>query len=105
MSETMVLVRFLPKSGEENRAEAVLRTMVAKTRQEPGNESYDLFKSVEDGRTWFVLLERYVDAAAQQAHRETPHYQEYRAGIAPLLEAPIAITALAYVDVGAPARG
>ncbi len=91
----LVFVRFFPKSGMESRVEATLRTMVTHTRREPGCRRYDLFesKSTQGGRI-FCLVERYADAAAQQAHRETQHYKDYRATIMDLLEQPIDVSLL-----------
>jgi (4S)-4-hydroxy-5-phosphonooxypentane-2,3-dione isomerase len=45
---------------------------------EPGNIRFDVLQSVEDP-TRFILHEWYVDEAAAAAHKETPHYLEWRA--------------------------
>jgi quinol monooxygenase YgiN len=91
----LVFVRFFPKRGHEARVESILRGMVVETRKEPGCLRYDLYKSgsTSDGRV-FCLLERYADADAQQAHRETEHYKAYRASIMDLLEQPIEVNLL-----------
>ena len=99
MDRTLVIARFLPKAGSEPQVEEILREMVVKTRQEPGNEIYDLFKSVSDGGIHFVLLERYADDAALQFHRDSPHYKDYRINIMPLLENPIAVSILEPMDM------
>jgi len=95
----LVFVRFFPKAGQEARVEQILRAMVQYTRQEPGCRRYDLFESKSEagGRT-FCLLERYADAVAQQAHRETAHYKDYRANIMALLGQPIEISLLDPLD-------
>jgi quinol monooxygenase YgiN len=95
----LVFVTFIPKSGSETRVLEILRVMVDKTRREPGNRRYDLYKANNAaGRLQYHLLEHYVDDAAVQAHRETEHYKEYRANIVPLLEQPIAVTLLDALD-------
>lgn len=95
----LVFVRFFPKSGREARVEELLRTMVVHTRREPGCLRYDLFESrAATGSRLFCLVERYADAAAQQAHRETAHYQDYRANILDLLEQPIEVNLLEALD-------
>jgi quinol monooxygenase YgiN len=88
-------VTFLPKAGSEARVLEILREMVVKTRQEPGNLRYDLYKAKNaEGRLQYNLLERYADDAAVQAHRETAHYKDYRANIVPILDQPIAVILL-----------
>lgn len=73
--------------------------MVAATRAEPGNRRYDLFKSADaSGATPFYLVEHYADEAAVAAHRETAHYQQYRADILPLLEQPPQVQLLQAID-------
>jgi quinol monooxygenase YgiN len=95
----LVFVRFFPKPGQEARVESILRGMVAQTRCEPGCLRYDLYqsKSTAGART-FCLLERYTDATAQQAHRETSHYKDYRANIMDLLDQPIEVNLLDALD-------
>ena len=95
----LVFVTFRPKSGCEARVLQILKTMAVATRREPGNRLYELYRcKVSGGPEQYHLLERYDDDAALQAHRETPHYREYRVAIAPLLEAPIAVSLLESVD-------
>ncbi len=94
----LVLARFFPKSGQESRVEALLRGMVTSTRREPGCIRYDLYRASTAGASLFCLIERYADQAAIQAHRETPHYKNYRAGIADLLAQPIDVLMLDALD-------
>jgi quinol monooxygenase YgiN len=62
----------------EERIAAVLE-LVATLRQstlaEPGCLGYDVFRSVEN-QGELLLLERYRDNAAIEAHRNSPHYKE-----------------------------
>ncbi len=95
----LVFVRFFPKADQEARVESILRGMVVQTRREPGCLRYDLYQSRNAaGARIFCLLERYADTTAQQAHRETSHYKDYRANIMDLLEQPIEITLLDTLD-------
>lgn len=95
----MVFVRFFAKRGREAQVEAILRTMVRATREEPGCRRYDLFRSTAaDGGTAFALIERYADEVAVGAHRETAHYKAYREAIVALLTAPIEVTRLESLD-------
>lgn len=95
----LVFVRFFSKPDKEARVESILRGMVVHTRQEPGCRRYDLYesKNAAGGRI-FCLLERYADTAAQQAHRETAHYKDYRANIMDLLAQPIEVNLLDPLD-------
>lgn len=96
-----VFASFTPADGKKDEVEAVLRGMCAPTRNEPGNEIYDLHVKTagsEDGDS-FHLYERYIDAAALDAHRETEHYKNYRATIMDLLAKPIHVVVMDGVDV------
>jgi quinol monooxygenase YgiN len=94
-----VFVRFFPKLGQEASVESILRGMVVPTRHEPGCLRYDLYESKgAAGSRVFCLAECYADAVAQQAHRETPHYKDYRARIMELLEQPIEVNLLEALD-------
>ncbi len=94
----LVLARIFPKPGEEARVEAILRGMVASTRREPGCRRYELYRAAGAGAIIFCLIERYADQAAIQAHRETPHYKDYRARIAELLAQPSEVSMLEALD-------
>jgi quinol monooxygenase YgiN len=99
MKSPLVVVRFDPKPGLHDQVEAVLRTMVPATRSEEGNRRYDLFRSSDpSGAPLFLLVEHYADDAAVAAHRETPHYKQYRVDILPLLQQPPAVQMLHAID-------
>lgn len=95
----LILARFFPKAGAEARVEGILRDMVACTRREPGCRRYDLYRTGTASAATFCLLEQYAAEEAIQAHRETPHYQNYRAHIAQLLAQPIDVVRLEALDV------
>lgn len=52
--------------------------------QEPGCIRFDVARSVDDPNR-FVLWEWYVDAAAAQAHKETPHYLAFKASASEMM--------------------
>ncbi len=96
-----VFASFKPAPGKESEVETVLRGMCAPTRNEPGNENYDLHVKTagsEEGPS-FHLFVRYIDATALDAHRETEHYKNYRAAIMDLLGSPIHVVVMDGVDV------
>jgi quinol monooxygenase YgiN len=95
----LVFVRFYPKADQEEAVESILRGMIGNTRSEPGCRRYDFYRStLAPSGTMFCLIERYVNDAAIQAHRETRHYKDYRARIMDLLERPIDVTVLEPLD-------
>jgi quinol monooxygenase YgiN len=99
MTSPLIVVRFDPKPGLHDQVEAVLRTMVPATRSEEGNRRYDLFKSVDpSGAQLLFLVEHYANDAASAAHRETPHYKQYRADVLPLLQQPPTVQLLHAID-------
>ena len=52
---------------------------------EPGCVGYEVFQSRDDA-TVLMLVERYRDSSAADAHRQSPHYRELVTGrIVPLL--------------------
>ena len=70
---TAILTAYPGKVAE---LEALLTAMAPHCRAEPGNLRWDIWREASRGAR-FVLDELYVDAAAVEAHRETPHYQDY----------------------------
>lgn len=94
----LVFASFQPYPAEAAALRATLDTMVEHTRQEPGNQVYDLYESGED-RVSYHLFERYTDSDALEAHRASAHYKDYRARLPDLLEHPIEVVVLREVDV------
>ena len=94
----IVFATFHPKPDRVGDLEARLHMMVEHTRQEPGNEVYDLYRSGDDEVTYH-LFERYTDDAALEAHRASDHYKRYRDGLEDLLATPIEVAVLTAVDV------
>lgn len=96
--QIIVFASFIPKPGEEDKVEQLLRGMVAPTRAEPGNVLYDLYRT-NTGADSFHFFEIYQDQAALEAHRTTDHYKAYRAAIPNHLAEPIGVKVLAGLDV------
>ncbi|WP_221890173.1 putative quinol monooxygenase [Mycolicibacterium hodleri] len=69
---------------------------------EPGCLGYEVLQAVDDEPNRLVLIERYADRAALDAHLGSTHYQELVAGrIRPLLTGR-QVTVLGAVDLPAP---
>ena len=82
----VVIAQYRAKPGKGDEVAAVLALHRPKTAAEPGCRAFLVNRSQEDGDR-FVLYEQYDDEAAFQAHRESPHFQEYIAGrVVPLLD-------------------
>lgn len=65
---------------------ALVREVRARSLAEPGCQEYEVFASLDDPCS-LLLVERYRDAAAVEAHRATSHFQELVLGqIVPRLE-------------------
>jgi quinol monooxygenase YgiN len=75
----VVAATWNAKSGEEGRIREILAIMTPLSLGEPGCLYYQAQVSTQDPRT-FLLYEQYVDAAAYDAHKATPHFQEHVVG-------------------------
>jgi autoinducer 2-degrading protein len=84
--EKEVIVKWKIKETETSRILGLLPGLVEKTRAEKGNLFYNIYQSVDDTNV-LILQERYTDADAAEAHKNSAHYQEIVAGqIVPHLE-------------------
>jgi autoinducer 2-degrading protein len=84
--EKEVIVKWKIKETETSRILDLLAELAEKTRAEKGNLSYNIYQSVEDANV-LILHERYADAEAAEAHRNSAHYQEIVVGqVVPHLE-------------------
>jgi quinol monooxygenase YgiN len=54
---------------------SLVEEFTASTRAEPGNISFDWYRSSDDPNLW-VLVELFRDAAAGQAHVESEHFKQ-----------------------------
>jgi len=86
MNHSIRVVAILQaKPGKEAELEAVLKAAVVPSRAEAGCREYTLHVDRENtGR--FVFVERWIDMAAIQRHRETQHYREMGAAAVDLVQ-------------------
>ncbi|MFF3666190.1 putative quinol monooxygenase [Microtetraspora malaysiensis] len=75
----VVLAIWTARDGEENAVADIIRTITPLSRAEPGNLGYEAHVCADDPRR-FMIYERYVDAAAFEAHRASEHFQKYVVG-------------------------
>lgn len=71
-----VAVTYVVQAGHEDTAIEFFKKLTVDTRTEPGNVMYVAHRSTTEPRQFF-LYEQYVDEAAFQSHRLTPHFIEY----------------------------
>ena len=80
-----VAVHVKPESVEAFKAATRLNARLSLL--EPGCLRFDVVQQVDDP-TRFVLVEHYRDAAANAAHKETPHYAAWRSAAEPMMAEP-----------------
>ncbi len=81
----VVIARYRAEPGRGDEVAELLVPHIAATRAEPGCRGFLVNRSTEDADR-FVLYEQYVDEAAFEAHRESPHFARYvLGGVVPLL--------------------
>jgi quinol monooxygenase YgiN len=73
--EKEVIVKWKIKETETAEILKLLPELAEKTKKEKGNIYYSVYQS-EDNANELILHERYIDAQAQEAHRNSQHYQE-----------------------------
>jgi autoinducer 2-degrading protein len=66
---------------------AVTRANHQASVQELGNRRFDVLQSADDP-TRFVLYEAYASAQDAQAHKQTPHYLQWRDTVAQWMASP-----------------
>jgi quinol monooxygenase YgiN len=91
MTEIVLLARFVVGSGELGRATGLLSEYADVVQSEPGNLE---FRPAVSGRIpgELLVLERYVDQAAFEAHLGDARGASFNAELAPLLSEPVHLT-------------
>ena len=70
-----IIAKLTIKTGTNADFEATMKALQAQVRSdEPGNKLYALHKTADVNV--YVMLERYDDQAALDAHRAAPHFKE-----------------------------
>jgi len=88
--ELFIFARFHARQGREARVAAALREVTDKTRAEPGCVAIAFYKSVRDGRQ-FWIHSRFVDDAAFALHIGMPHTVHFLELVEPLIDHPLDI--------------
>jgi quinol monooxygenase YgiN len=82
-----ILVQVQTKPSEHERFMAAARTLRDATVQEEGNVEYALW-SPDGGGSQVLVLERWRDKAALDAHHEVAHMAQFRAAVKGAVAAP-----------------
>ena len=72
----VLVVTWQAHAGHENEVAEIFRKLQAASRQEPGCIGYTVHRHRNDPRRFFIY-EQYRDDAALEAHRNSPHFQDY----------------------------
>ncbi len=95
MSETRIIAKAVPKSGQEQTVKELLRNMVAPSLAEPGVLTYDLHETVAGDR--FYFFEIYVSQEAFEQHKASAHFRHLGTVLPDLLSEPLEITELTQI--------
>lgn len=79
-----VIAEITARADKVAEVEAILKNIIAPTRQENGCLSYQLFRNKSHAAE-FLFIEEWADEKAVDAHFNTPHIQEALSQATPLL--------------------
>ena len=85
-SSITLTAKLTIKAGKEDEFETLMKGVVPKVRQEPGNRAYTMLRSKKEPRV-FLFLEEYADQAAIQAHGQ--HLKELGLNFSAYLDGPV----------------
>jgi quinol monooxygenase YgiN len=72
----VLAVTWMANPGHESEVAEIFTKLQAASRQEPGCLMYIVHRHKDDPRHFFIY-EQYRDEASLEAHRNTPHFQEF----------------------------
>ena len=82
----IVVARYVVSEGNVDTVVPLLQANAAASRDEPGCLEFTVFQDADEPRR-LLLYEQYIDEAAFQAHRHTPHFHDIiEAQVVPLLD-------------------
>ncbi|WYP27259.1 putative quinol monooxygenase [Alkalihalobacillus sp. FSL W8-0930] len=87
-------VRFQIKPEKEEGFLALMHNLVAETRKEEGNISYELMKSTEEEHT-YSMIETWKDEEATKIHNASEHFTAFLKEIPEFLAGPAEAKAFA----------
>lgn len=90
-AEVRIVAEFRAAPGKAAALKALLTTLIAPTRAEPGCLQYDLHVDLADDHHLF-FIERFVDLAAIESHNAQPYLKALGDQLKPLLSEPAKVT-------------
>jgi quinol monooxygenase YgiN len=90
-SELYVFARFHAREGVEEEIAGAMQEMLPPVRAETGCISIQIFRSIRDGRL-FYLHSCWVDEAAFDLHATLLHTQRFIETVAPLIDHPLEVS-------------
>ena len=88
-----VIAKMKIKDGKMDEATELFRGLTPKVGDEEGTMGYAVCRDSKNPDL-LVVVERYRDKEAIQAHSSTPHFKEFSAAIAPLLDGKMELSIL-----------
>ena len=104
MSNVIVVATFQAKPGSESAVREALEDVIAQTHAEEGCRTYALHVSNADPAQ-MVMVERWDDQAALEAHFTQPYIAALGAAAGEHLAAPPSVLFCSAVPAGDPAKG
>ncbi len=104
MPNVIVVASFQAKPGSEGAVQDALRSVIEQTHLEEGCRTYALHVDNADP-TKMVIIERWDDQAALNAHFTQPYMAALGEAAGSLLAAPPSIAMTTAVEAGDPAKG
>jgi len=89
--ELFIFARFYAKQGQEEAVAAVLRDVLAPTREEAGCTAIQHFRCIRDPRLFYVHS-CWVDEPAFERHAGLPHTVRFLQRVQPLIDHPLDVT-------------
>jgi quinol monooxygenase YgiN len=100
MAEVQVIARFEARKGTEDQLRALLQSMLAPTRAEPGCKLYELYESDSIGR--FYFYETWESRAALEQHVATPHFKRLEQTVSELMTEPFEVNIVKQIPAAPP---
>jgi quinol monooxygenase YgiN len=88
-----LIAKMKIKEGKMEEAIELFRGLVPKVGEEEGTVAYAVCRD-KANPDLLVVIERYRDREAIQAHSSTPHFKEFSAALIPLLDGKMELSVL-----------
>ncbi len=93
-----VIAKLAVQDGKADQTIEAFKQLLPKVAQEPGTLLYSLNRSAADPNT-IVVIERYADKAALEAHSKSAHFKEFSKLLGGVLAGRPEITVFDEIDV------